>query len=174
MEDFKKIIKGFLYVAMCAPMIIGLIIAATGNGGSKSTSSYSSAPYMRNYNEQKRQYELNKQKSTKYYQYQNSQIVTISTGNLPRQENTFIDDEGDNYGSFTPDDAYEEGRERGYEQGLEDGNCGKRFEWGYDASNSYYNHYETMYEDGYSSGYEDGYNEGRDDYEQKHGDEYEE
>ncbi len=91
-----------------------------------------------------------------YSQYQFSQPSLIPSGYNNTNATAFYEEGEDNYGSFTPDDAYEEGRARGYEQGLEDGNKGKRFEWGYDASNSYYNYYETMYEDGYRSGYEDG------------------
>lgn len=170
MDKFEKIVKVLWLLFICLPIAIGLIIAATGgNDGKSNTKHPSSAPYMRNYNNQKRQYELNKQRLNNYPQYQSSQLSLISSGsnniNASYFNNNYYEEEADNQTSFSPDDAYEEGRERGYEQGLEDGNHGKSFEWGYDASNSYYNYYETMYEDGYRSGYEDGYEEGRDEYE---------
>ncbi len=59
MEKIEKVVKVLLYVFICFPMAIGLIIAAIdGNDGNSNAKQLSSAPYMRNFNNQKRQYEL--------------------------------------------------------------------------------------------------------------------
>lgn len=67
--------------------------------------------------------------------------------------------------SSSPRDAYDEGYNSGYEQGYEDGSRGRDFEYGYDDSSNYYEHYEAQYQDGYRNGYEDGYSSGKSRYE---------
>ena len=62
--------------------------------------------------------------------------------------------------SFTPADAYKEGYDNGYEQGIQDRETRQSHGFRYNDANDYDDYFEVRYIAGYEKGYEDGYCKG--------------
>ena len=139
MNDFWKSVKVVLYCLYFSPLIIGLLMIATGKKHDSNSPGDS-------WKEQKERYE--REPNERIWQAQIHQH-TLRYQNLPTVEP-----------GSTPDDAYSEGYDEGYEQGRRDGADGQTHGYGYDDSTSYYGYYKTKYQEGYEEGYEEGYDEG--------------
>ena len=153
MDDFWKFLKGVFYCIMFAPLVIGLLMIATGNG--KSSNDSSSSP----------SYTPASPIPVTNYARSDEQLREM-INSIPN-DYTPINIQRVTSGAPTPDDAYSEGYDEGYEQGRRDGANGHSHGYGYDDSSSYYDYYETRYQEGYEEGYDDGYSAGQSEYEEE-------
>lgn len=136
MRTIWKIFKTLVWIIYFSPLVIGLLMIATGHGSESSDSPTTNSPNSVPY--------------TSPSDYTPTYSISVQQTEPMRYKR----------GVKTPDDAYNEGYSDGYEQGNEDGRNGYSHGANYDNSSNYYDYYETMYQKGYESGYEDGYSEG--------------
>ena len=141
MKSLWEILKTLVWIIYFSPLVIGLVMIATGHGSNSSDSITPNTPDNVPYT---------------------SPSNDVPTYSAPVQQTEPVRYSN---GAKTPDDAYNEGYSDGYEQGNEDGRNGYSHGANYDNSSNYYNYYETMYQKGYESGYADGYSEGESQYE---------
>ena len=161
-KDIWETIKVIYYCLMGIPLLIGLVMVASGNGTStKKTTKPTYNNYQNPYHSVSPQTRPIDPKIQKIIEdAKNAQPATYQRQTQPAR--TY---------SPTPDDAYEEGYENGYEQGRYDGRHGYSHGYNYDDDSEYYNYYETRYQEGYEEGYDDGYSDGSAEYEEEGEDE---